>query len=147
VAVVVNSGPLTVQNVLDKLAARHAAAEAEITDLRDQLAKLSDALTMAERERDRWAQARESVLALVAEEHPQQTAASRPVTPAYQQILAAFTEASGPLRAKELCQVLHVGSEPRHIEGMRSKLKKLTARGILTEPSPGTFMLTKQKAA
>ena len=142
-----NTGPLTVQNVLDKLATRHAAAEAEITDLRERLAKLSDALTAAERERDRWAEARETVLALVAEEHPQQTAAIvRPVTPAYQQILAAFTEASGPLRARDLCQALHVGSEPRHVEGMRSKLKKLTGRGILTEPSPGMFMLTKQKA-
>jgi hypothetical protein len=83
------------------------------------------------------------VLALVTEEHPDQaTGIPQPVTPAYQQILAAFTAAAGPLRAKELCQALEVGTEPRHIEGMRSKLKKLTARGPLTEPSPGMYALT-----
>lgn len=139
-AVVVNSGPLTVQELLDKLTARHAAADAEVADLRDRVAELTDALAAAERERDRWIQARDTVVALVAEEHPDQAAgAERPVTPAYTQILAAFTGATGPQRAKEICHVLHVGTEPRHVEGMRSKLKKLTARGLLAEPSPGLF--------
>lgn len=139
---VVVTGPLTVQALLDKLTTRQAAADAEIADLRERMARLTDALVEAERERERWAGARETVLALVAEEHPDQAAATRPVTPAYQQILAAFTAAAGPLRAKELCQALGAGTEPRNIEGMRSKLKKLTARGLLTEPSPGMFALT-----
>jgi predicted nucleic acid-binding Zn-ribbon protein len=145
VAVVV-TGPLTVQALIDKLTARQAAADAEIADLRERMAELTDALVAAERERDRWAGTRETVLALAAEEHPDQAAATRPVTPAYQQILAAFTTAAGPLRAKELCQALEVGTESRHIEGVRSKLKKLTARGLLTEPSPGMFALTQTQA-
>ena len=141
-----NTGPLTIQALLDKLTARHAAADAEIADLRERLAKLTDALSAAEREHHRWAEARETVLALVAEEHPEQAAAPRPVTPAYQQTLSAFTAATGPLRAKEVCQATDTGTEARHIEGMRSKLKKLTARGLLTEPSPGLFTLASQKA-
>lgn len=145
---VVNDGPLTVQDLLDKLVARHAAAEKEITDLREQLAKLTDALTAAERERDRWAAARTTVLALVAEEHPQQaTSTRRPATPSYQQILAVFAATSTPLRAKDVCQATNSGTEARHVEGMRSKLKKLIARGLLTEPSPGLFTPASKKAA
>jgi hypothetical protein len=153
VALVVSTGPLTAAALLDKLAAHQAAADAQIADLRERLAKLTDALAAAERERDRWAAAHQTVTALITEEHPDQVVharaggAVRPATPAYPQILAAFTAATGPLRAKEICRVLHAGTEPRHVEGMRSKLKKLVTRGILTEPSPGIFTLANQKAA
>lgn len=54
-ALVVNPGPLSAAALLDKLAAHHAAADAQIADLREHLAKLTDALAAAERERDRWA--------------------------------------------------------------------------------------------
>ena len=129
----------TVPGLLDKLAARQAAAQAEITHLNEQIGKLTDALAQAERERDRWAGARETVLALAAEEQPDPAVLTHvPVTPGYPQIIAAFTGA-GPLRAKELCQALGIGTDPRHVEGMRSKLKKLVARGILTEPEAGLF--------
>ncbi|WP_409468505.1 hypothetical protein [Streptomyces sp. HC307] len=142
-----STGALTVAALLDKLTARQAAADAEVADLRERVAKVTDALAAAEHERDRWADARETVMALVAEVHPDQaTDAARSATPAYQQILAAFTDAAGPLRAKEICQALEAGTEPRHVEGTRSKLKKLTARGILTEPSPGLFALAPPQA-
>ncbi|MFE2564855.1 hypothetical protein [Streptomyces mirabilis] len=71
------TGPLTVQALVDKLTARQAAADAEIADLRDRMAKPTDALVAAERARERWAGTRETVLALVAEEHPDQAAATR----------------------------------------------------------------------
>lgn len=110
--------------------------------LREQAAKLNEALTAVERERDRWAGARETVLALAAEEQPDPavlTGAS--VTPAYPQIIAVFTGGTGPLRAKEVCRVLGIGTDPRHVEDIRSKLKKLVARGILNEPEAGLFAL------
>ena len=133
------TSPLTVVELVEKLTARQAAAEAEITHLREQIGKLTDALAAAERER--WAGARESVLALADEEQPDPAALARtPVTPAYPQIIAAFT-GSRALRAKELCQLLGTGTDARHTEGMRSKLKKLVARGILTEPQAGLFTL------
>ncbi|MEU7707653.1 hypothetical protein AB0B43_20590 [Streptomyces nodosus] len=31
------------------------------------------------------------------------------------------------------------GLEPRHVENLRAKLKRLVSRGILTEPEPGLF--------
>ncbi len=109
--------------------------------LREQLGKLTDALAAAERERDRWAEAHETVPALANEERPDPVALTRaPVTPAYPQIIAAFTGA-GPLRAKEVCRVTGTGTDSRHVEGMRSELKKLVARGILAEPEAGVFVL------
>lgn len=56
---------------------RQAAAEAEIAELREQAAKLNDAVATAERERDRWGGARETVLALAAEEQPDPAALTR----------------------------------------------------------------------
>ena len=41
------------------------------------------------------------------------------------------------MRAKDLCQALDLGLEPKHIEGMRSKLKRLVARGLIVETEPG----------
>lgn len=61
--------------------------------------------------------------------------------PAYLAILAEFERADGPLRAGQLCQILDVGTEPKHREGMRSRLKRLAARGIITEAEPGLFAL------
>jgi hypothetical protein len=53
-AVVVKvTGPLTAALLLDKLAARQAAAETQIADLRERAAKLTEALATAERQRDR----------------------------------------------------------------------------------------------
>jgi hypothetical protein len=138
---VVNATPLTVPSLIDKLAARQAAADTEIAHLREQLAKLTGAL--AEAERERWATTRQSVLALAAEHHPDHALllTRTPVTPAYQQIIAAFTGAPGPLRAKQVCQILRADTDARHVEALRSKLKKLVARDILTEPQPGLFTL------
>ena len=42
---------------------------------------------------------------------------------------------------KEACRTLGIGTDVRHVEGLRSKLKKLVARGILTEPEAGLFAL------
>lgn len=35
--------------------------------------------------------------------------------------------------------------DSRHVEGLRSELRKLVARGILTEPEPGLFALAAQQ--
>jgi hypothetical protein len=53
-------------------------------------------------------------------------------------IIAVFTGGAGRLRAREICQALDIGTDPRHTEGMRSKL---VARGILSEPEAGLFAL------
>ncbi len=57
---------------------------------------------------------------------------------AYRDVVEVVADA-GPLRAMQVCQALGVGSEPRHREGMRVKLKRLVDRGWLVEVSPGLF--------
>ncbi|MFJ8794363.1 hypothetical protein [Streptomyces sp. NPDC102462] len=59
-----------------------------------------------------------------------------PEHPAYQQILAALADADGPMRARDICEVLDLPILPKNTEGIRSKLKRLVTRGTLTEPEP-----------
>jgi hypothetical protein len=58
---------------------------------------------------------------------------------AYRDVVEVVADAGRPLRASQVCQVLGVGGEPRHREGMRSKLKRLVQRGWLVEVEPGRF--------
>ncbi len=62
-------------------------------------------------------------------------------SPVYQQVLDVFAASDGPLRCKQVCEQLGLGSEARHLEGMRSRLKRLVRRGRLVEPDPGVFAL------
>ncbi|GGV01686.1 hypothetical protein GCM10010182_19060 [Actinomadura cremea] len=62
--------------------------------------------------------------------------AHRHAPTAYRDILAVFTRTAGALRAKDLCETLEAGTEPRHVEAMRAKLKRLGGRDVFTEPSP-----------
>ncbi|MBV9026209.1 MAG: hypothetical protein JO362_21015, partial [Streptomycetaceae bacterium] len=59
-----------------------------------------------------------------------------PEHPAYQQILTVFADTGKPMRARDLCQALDLPIVPKNTEGIRCKLKRLVARGILTEPEP-----------
>jgi len=43
------------------------------------------------------------------------------------------------LRACDLCLALDLPILPKNTEGIRSKLKRLVSRGILTETEPGLF--------
>lgn len=51
------------------------------------------------------------------------------------------TDHSG-LLAKDICRALGIGTAAKDIEGLRAKLKRLVARGVLTEPEPGLFTHT-----
>ncbi|MET8631126.1 hypothetical protein ABZW30_46885 [Kitasatospora sp. NPDC004669] len=61
------------------------------------------------------------------------------MSPEYQAIIGLFATSGAAMRCKEVCAALGLGSEARHVEGMRSKLKRLVERGILAETSPGLF--------
>ncbi|MFD4322553.1 hypothetical protein [Streptomyces sp. NPDC058548] len=43
------------------------------------------------------------------------------------------------MRARDLRQALDLPILPKNAEGIRSKLKRLVAQGILTELEPGLF--------
>jgi hypothetical protein len=56
---------------------------------------------------------------------------------AYRDVVEVLADAGVPLRARQLCQAVGAGVEPRHREGMRIKLKRLVERGWLVEAEPG----------
>jgi hypothetical protein len=58
---------------------------------------------------------------------------------AYRDVVEVLADAGMPLRARQVCQALGLGTEPRHREGMRIKLKRLVERGWLVEAEPGLF--------
>lgn len=126
------------RSVLDKIEARETAAREEAARLREQIAQLTAQLATAEHSLERLKITRETLLE-IAGEHD--TASTEPLTPAYRQILALFEESGHSLHAKDICQALGTGTEPRHIESARAKLKRLVSRGILAEPEPGLFTM------
>ena len=53
--------------------------------------------------------------------------------------MTAFADLRRPLRARDLCVALDLPIAPKNTENIRSKLKRLVSRGILTETEPGLF--------
>jgi hypothetical protein len=127
--------------ILDLIAAREAAACAARDDLREQQAKLAAEVAAIECELANLATTRQTLTKILEEE----VTASEPavISEPYQQIIAVFTTPDrGALRAKDVCRVLGIGTEPKDTEGIRAKLKRLVNRHVLTETEPGLFTLT-----
>jgi hypothetical protein len=57
----------------------------------------------------------------------------------YQRLWLAVRDAAGPVRAQELARGLGLESTPAKVEALRSKLKRLVARGWIAESAPGMF--------
>ncbi len=62
-----------------------------------------------------------------------------PKHPDYARILTVFNEATGPLRAKGVCQALGHELLPKNVEGTRAKLKRLVKLSVLTEAETGSL--------
>jgi hypothetical protein len=125
--------------VLDLIATREAAAAAALDQLRQQQAGLAVEVAAIESELADLATTRQTLTKILEAEltAPEPALISEP----YQQILAVFTPGRGALRAKDVCQALGIGIEPKDTEGVRAKLKRLVNRQILTETQPGLFIL------
>lgn len=134
---------MTVASLLDKLADREQAVRTHADYLRVQLVLFTAQVSELETELADLATTRKILLTLEIDEHDPQPQ-SLPDNPVYQHILTALTDADRPVRAKDLCQALDLGTEPKNIEGMRSKLKRLAARGLITEAEPGRFALHRE---
>lgn len=69
----------------------------------------------------------------------------------YQHILQALSDRDrlhqGPLTCQEMAVMFGLDAVPAKVEALRSKAKRLVARGWLAEPAPGRFMLAKAAAA
>lgn len=70
---------------------------------------------------------------------PAPPAATLPDHPAYQQIMAVFAAADAPMRARAVCEAMDLEIAPNNINTIRLKLKRLSGRGLLSEPEQGLF--------
>ncbi|WP_144120963.1 hypothetical protein [Catellatospora sichuanensis] len=128
--------------ILDLIAEREAAATAAAEALREQIAKLTDELALAETELAELAITRKTLMRLTGAGETTAPADATIASVAYQQILAVFATATSGMRAKDVCLALGAGTTAKDTEGMRAKLKRLVARQILVETEPGLFALT-----
>jgi hypothetical protein len=132
--------PVSRPSILDLIGDREAAARRGADRLREQIAALSEQLRLAETELADLSTTRSTLLTLTGGPQPDADAGETIARPAYQQILAVF----GPtraMRAKDVCLALGTDTAPKDTEGARVKLKRLVARGVLTEQKPGLFAL------
>ena len=132
-------GELTLGAVLARLEGREReiTAQAEIT--REQITQLTTLLDELVRAAEEVRITRKTLLELPDPQPPAPPAPKLPDHPAYQQIMAVFTAADHPLRARQVCEAMDVAVAPNNINNARLKLKRLAGRGILTETEPGLF--------
>ena len=140
----VTAAPDPGQFLLDKIDAREQALareagqhQAQIDELTARLRELNEAISDLQ-------VTRKTLIALAGEDDepaadPAGPSPVLPDHPAYQQILDAFADLRRPLRARDLCVALDLPVAAKNTENIRSKLKRLVSRGILTETEPGLF--------
>jgi hypothetical protein len=134
---------VNIQPLLEALDLQEDAARALTDDLRTQAEELQARLREAETHLQHLAITRKTVTALAGRIPTQVIAPDLPEHPDYPRILAVFNQATGPLRARDICEAPDHQLLPKNIEGTRAKLKRLVKLDILTEDDAGIFA-TKQ---
>ncbi|MEU9472482.1 hypothetical protein AB0D78_39065 [Streptomyces avermitilis] len=130
---------MNIEPLLEALDIQEDAARALAEDLRTQIAELHGRLREAETHLEHLAITRKTVTGL-ADRLPAQTSSpDLPEHPDYPRILAVFHEATGLLRARDVCEALDHELLPKNIEGIRAKLKRLVKLDVLTEVDAGSF--------
>ncbi|MFJ8363804.1 hypothetical protein [Streptomyces sp. NPDC093984] len=130
---------MNVQPLLDALGLQEDAARALADDLRAQVDGLQGRLGEAEIHLEHLAITRKTVTALADRISVQADSPDLPEHPDYPRILAVFNEATGPLRARDVCEALDHALLPKNIEGTRAKLKRLVKLDIITKDEAGSF--------
>jgi hypothetical protein len=157
-------------SLIEELRRREAAARAEADRLRTRIEELSEDLARAEEQVSRLVIAREEVARALEEPAVAEPPAGqdgrlagkpRPASPtgavtvppwqegsdasvlrrAYQDLLEVAADAGRPLRAGEFAAAAGLGTGKSKVEGLRSKLKLLAARGWLAGVPGGLFTL------
>jgi hypothetical protein len=156
-------------SLVEELARREAAARAEADRLRARIEELTGELSRAEEQVTRLAITREEVTRVLEEPPaagpswqgggsggkpgpgspigaitvpPWQEGAGASVLPqSYQDLLEVAEDAGRPLRAAEFAAATGQSTEKAKVEGLRSKLKLLAARGWLAAVPGGLFIL------
>ena len=157
-------------SLVEELMRREAAARAEADRLRSRIEELAEELARAEEQVSRLVIAREEVTRVLEEPAVAEPPAGqggepagepRPVSPIgavtvpswqegseasvlpqpYQDLLEVAADAGRPLRAGEFAAAAGLGTGKAKVEGLRSKLKLLAARGWLAGVPGGLFTL------
>jgi hypothetical protein len=157
-------------SLVEELRRREATARAEADRLRSRIEELSGDLAKAEEQVSRLVIAREEVTRVLEEpaaaEPPagpagqpageprsasptgtmtvppwQEGAGASALPPSYQDLLEAAADAGRPLRAAEFAVATGLATDKAKVEGLRSKLKLLAARGWLAGVPGGLFTL------
>jgi hypothetical protein len=156
-------------SLIEELKRREAASRAEADRLRSRMEELSEDLARAEEQASRLAIAREEVTRVLAEPAAERPAGQNgrpagkagPASPigavmvppwqegsqalvlpqSYQDLLEVAADAGRPLRAGEFAVAAGLGTGKAKVEGVRSKLKLLAARGWLAGAPGGLFTL------
>ena len=156
-------------SLIEELRRREAAARAEADRLRVRIEELTEELASAEEQVTRLAIAREEVTRVLEEPPaadparqedspaespgpslpigavtvpPWQEGTDVPVLPqSYQDLLEVAVDSGRPLRAAEFAAATGQSTEKAKVEGLRSKLKLLAARGWLAAVPGGLFTL------
>jgi hypothetical protein len=155
-------------SLVEELRRREAAARSEADRLRSRIEELAGELARAEEQVTRLTIAREEVTRVLEEPAAAEPPADgfpagepRPASPigamtvppwqagaaasalprSYQDLLDAAADAGRPLRAGEFAAATGLATDKAKVEGLRSKLKLLTARGWLAAAPGGLFTL------
>jgi hypothetical protein len=157
-----------VGSLIDELRRREAAARAEADRLRSRIEELSEDLAGAEEQASRLVIAREEVARVLEEPAVAEPAVGQDGGPegetrpasligavtvppwregsevvvlprAYQDLLDVAADAGRPLRAGEFAAAAGLATDKAKVEGVRSKLKLLAARGWLAGVPGGLF--------
>ncbi|WP_328688016.1 hypothetical protein OHA74_53660 [Streptomyces phaeochromogenes] len=133
------SGEMTLGAVLARLEEREREITAQAEAVKEQIAQLTTQLNKLGRAAEEVRITRKTLLELPDPQPPAPPAPKLPDHPAYQQIMAVFSAADHPLRARQVCEAMDLTVAPNNINNTRLKLKRLTDRGILTETEQGLF--------
>ncbi|TRO68572.1 hypothetical protein [Streptomyces sp. IB201691-2A2] len=129
-------GEPTLGTVPARLEEREREITAQAETIREQVAQLTAQLDEPGRAAEEVRLTRKTLLGLP---DPGPPAPPAPKLPAYQQIMAVFTAAGHPLRARQMCEAMDLAVAPDNIYNVRLNLKRPAGCGILTETEPGLF--------
>ncbi|WP_374776813.1 hypothetical protein OG756_32755 [Streptomyces sp. NBC_01310] len=130
---------MNIDPLIDALGIQQDAARALAEDLRTEIDALQARLREAEIHLEHLAITRKTVTALADRIPAQADSPYLPVHPDHPRILTVFNEATGPLRARDVCQALDHELLPKNVEGTRAKLKRLVKLDVLTEVDVDSF--------
>jgi uncharacterized membrane protein YccC len=163
-------------SLLEELARREAATRERVEAIREQIERLRERLAAEEEELSRLAITRATVEEILGEaarpveQPPADTAGAdgaetvaspigvmtvprrRPgmdtsVLPrAYQDVLEVLADAGRAMRSGQILAAVGVPAQAAKVEGLRSKLKRMVARGWLREDAPGLFTVAEDVA-